>query len=186
MSDDRKQSLVITAYKGRDTADKVYDLLRGLEKQKLQEIDIKTAAVVYRKNNGKLKLVHKRRVTVKKGAFGGAAVALLVAGTGGGAVLAGAVIGAVVGASRSGQRRDVKKFLDDKLGPDDSALVVLVKDADWASVQGKVDALGFDGEDLLVELTPDAEAQLAAIADDEQVTEAVAEEVEVEDEDVAE
>ncbi len=182
MSDERKQSLVITAYKGRDTADKVHHKLRELQKQ--DKITMKTAAVVYRKPNGKLKLVHKRRVTVAKGAFGGGAVALLVAGTGGGAVLAGAVIGALIGSSRSKQRREVKKFLDDKLGADDSALVVLVKDADWAAVQSEVDALGFEGEDLMMELTPEAEEQIAAIAADDEVADAVAEEVEVEDEDV--
>ena len=61
---------------------------------------------------------------------------------------------------------------------------MLVKDADWAAVQSEVDALGFEGEDLMVELTPEAEEQIAAIAADDEVADAVAEEVEVEDEDV--
>ena len=175
MSDERKQSLFIISYPGRDTADQVYDALKGLKKEK--EIKIKTAAVVYRKDNGKLKLVHKRRLTTWKGLFGGGAAGLIVAGPAG--VLAGVAAGALVGSSRSGDRRDVKEFLEDKLGPDDSALAILITDADWAAVQEAVEPYG--GEDLKVELTPEAEEQIKALAADPEVAEAAADEVEVED-----
>ena len=175
MSDERKQSLFIISYPGKDTANDVYDTLKGLKKDK--EIKIKTAAVVYRKDNGKLKLVHKRRLTTWKGLFGGGAAGLIIAGPAG--VLAGAAAGALVGSSRSGQRTDVKKFLEDKLGPDDSALAILITDADWAAVQEAVEPFG--GEDLKVELTPEAEEQLKASAADPEVAEAATEEVEVED-----
>jgi len=178
MSEQRKQSLVITAYKGRDTADEVYHVLREQEKRSKGIIDIKTAATVYRKDNGKLKLKHRKRVTVTKGAFGGGAIGLLLAGTGAG-LLAGAVVGAVIGSSRAKQRRETKAFLDDKLGPDDSALVMLINDADWERAQASVEH--FDGDDIVVELTPDAERQLAALAADEGVAAAVQEEVEVEE-----
>jgi uncharacterized membrane protein len=76
MSDERKQSLFIIAYPEHDTAEQVYKTLRDLEKQ--DKIDIKTAATVHRKDNGKLKLDHKRRLTVWKGAFGGGAIALVL------------------------------------------------------------------------------------------------------------
>lgn len=59
---------------GRGTADQAYDTLRGMEKDK--QVDIKTAMVVCRKDNGKLKLKHKRRLTVKKGMVAGGAVGL--------------------------------------------------------------------------------------------------------------
>jgi len=179
MAKERKQSLFIVAYKGQDTADEVYKTLRELEKQKLKKIDIKTAAVITRKDNGKLKLKHKKRLTVWKGAAAGGAVALLLAGIGGGVILAGAVIGALLGSTRSGQRRDVKKFLDDKLGQDDSALAILIKDADWEAVAEATAQYG--GEELSIELTAEAEAQLNALASDEGVAEAVSEEVESED-----
>lgn len=178
MSEERKQSLVITAYKGRGTADEVYHVLREVEKSNKSELDMKTAATVWRKDNGKLKLKHRKRVTVWKGGVGGGAIGLVLAGTGAG-LLAGAVVGAVVGSSRAKQRRETKKFLDDKLGTDDSALVVLVNNADWAAVQSRVKQYG--GEDLMLELTPEAEEQLAAIAADDDVAAAVREEVEIEE-----
>jgi|GEM_PF-1365685 len=177
MSSERKQSLFIVAYKGHDTADEVYKTLRGLKKEK--QIKIKTAAVVTRKKNGKLKLKHKRRLTVWKGTFAGGIISLLLVGTGGGAVLGGAMLGALLGSGYSKKRRQTKKFLEDKLGQDDSALVILIKNADWEAVKEATAQYG--GEELAIELTPEAEEQLKALASNEEVAEAVSEEVEVED-----
>jgi uncharacterized membrane protein len=182
MSDERKESLFIISYSGRDTADEAYDALRQLEKDK--QVDIKTAMTVTRKDNGKLKLKHRRRLTVKKGLFAGGAVGLLVGGAVAPAVLGGAAIGALIGTSRHGDRKEVKGFLEGKLGQDDSALAVLIKEADWAAVNEKMEPFG--GEDLKVELTAEDEAAIEALDSDEEVaaaTEQVVDEV-VEDDDV--
>lgn len=176
MSKNDEQSMFIIAYEGRDTANQVYDVLRGLEKE--DKIDIKTAVTVYRKENGKLILKHRRRLTVWKGAFGSTAIGLLLAGTGAG-LLGGAVIGALIGSSRHGDRKETKEFLEDKLRPQDSALAILVSDVDWEAVQGAVEQFG--GEEISVRLTPETQTQLAAIAGDPQVEEALAESVEIEE-----
>ena len=181
MSDERKQSLFIVAYEGKETADEVYKTLRGLEKEK--DLKIKTAATVHRKDNGKLKLEHKRRLTVGWGTAGGAALGLIFASTGVG-VLAAAGVGALIGSSRSGDRKDVKAFLDDKLGQDDSAIAILISDADWAAVDSAVASYG--GTELKVELTPEAEEKIGALAKKDDVAATVAEDVEVDEEDVEE
>ena len=176
MSVSSKQSLIFVTYPGRESADSVYHTLRILEKQ--DKIDIKTAATITRMEDGKLRLKHRRRLTVWKGAFGVGAIGLLLGGTGGG-FLAGAVVGALVGSSRSKQRHEVKKFLEDKLGPDDSALVILITNADWDAVQSAIDHFG--GEELAVELTAEAEKRLAEIAADEEIAAVVYEEVEIDE-----
>jgi hypothetical protein len=137
--------------------------------------------VVYRKENGKLRLIHKGRMDTWGGAAAGGAVALLIAGaTGGGAVLAGALVGAAIGGIGHTDRKDVKEFLDANLGPDDSAVAVRLKDdANWKAVQDATEKYG--GEDLRLELTDEAAAQLAALAENQEVADAVAEEVEVEE-----
>ena len=178
MSDERKQSTFVVAYKGRNTADQVYDTLRDLHKEK--KVNIKTAAVVTRMENGELKLIHKRRVTVGKGMVGGGLLGLLIIGTGG-ALIAGAVVGGMIGASRSGQRATLKEFLDEKLGQDDSALAILVSNADWEAIRAGTEAVYGRGELLAMELTPEAEAEMNAQADDEAVAKAIAAEIEVED-----
>ena len=175
MSVERKQSLFIIAYPGRETADEVYLMLRGLEKQ--DKIDIKTAATIYRTEDGKLQLKHRRRLTVWKGLFGVGAIGLILAGTGAGNMTC-AVVGALMGSQRSKYRCEAKAFLDDKLGPDDSALVILITNADWEAVQSEVNHFG--GEELAIELKAEAEKRLAEIAADEEVAAAVYEEVEIE------
>jgi hypothetical protein len=105
---------------------------------------------------------------------------LLAGATGGGAVLAGALVGAAIGGIGHTDRKDVKEFLDANLGPDDSAVAVRLKDdANWKAVQDATEKYG--GEDLRLELTDEAAAQLAALAENQEVADAVAEEVEVED-----
>jgi uncharacterized membrane protein len=178
MSEKRKQSLFILAYPGRDTADVVWKTLRELERAK--RIDVKASMLIYRKESGKLKLVHKRHVGTWGGAAAGGAIGLLLAGaTGGGAVLAGALVGAAIGGIAAGQSRDVKELLEDKLGTDDSALAILIEDAEWDVVAGAIGEFG--GEELAVELTDEAAAQLAALGAKEDVAAAISEEVEIEE-----
>jgi uncharacterized membrane protein len=176
VSDDCRQSLFLIAYPGKETADEVYHTLRGLEKQ--DQIDIKTAVTLYRKEDGKLRLKHRRRLTLWKDEFGVGAIGLILAGTRAGK-LAGAVVGALIGPHHSKQRREASAFLEGKLGPDNSALAILVTDADWEAVQNAVDHS--DGEELAVRITTEAEKRLAEIASDEEVAAAVREYVEIEE-----
>ncbi len=169
---DRKQSLFVIVYKGQETADEVYDILRDLEKEK--QIDIKSAVTVTRGKGAKLNLKQKYFLTGGKGAVGGGIIGLLLAGTGVG-LLAGAAVGALIGARGRGDRQELKEFLADKMGPFDSTLDILIDDADWQAVQDAV--AQYDGEQLLMELTPHAQAELEALADDQEVAATVAENV---------
>jgi uncharacterized membrane protein len=75
----------------------------------------------------------------------------------------------------------LKEFLDDKLGQDDSVLAVLVSDVDWEAVRAATEAVYGSGEVMAMELTPEDEAKLNALAEEEEVATAVAEEVDAED-----
>jgi hypothetical protein len=69
--------------------------------------------------------------------------------------------------------------MEGKLGPDDSAMVIVATNAEWEAVKGYVEHLG--GEELAVELTAKAEKRLAEIAADEGVAAAVREFVVIEE-----
>ena len=176
MPNEGRQSLFITAYPGKETAAAVYATLRGLEKQ--DKIDIKTAATINRKKDGRLRLEHRQRLTLWKDEFDVEAIGLTLAGARAG-ILASAVVGALMGSHRSKQRCEACAFLEGKLGPDDSALVILLTNADWQAVQCEIDHFG--GEESTVELTAKAKKQLAEIASDERVAAAVREFVEIEE-----
>jgi uncharacterized membrane protein len=179
MADEVKYDFALMFYEGRDTADQVYETLRGLEKQR--KVNIRTAAVLTRKENGKIRLNHKRRVTVWKGAVGGGVIGLLAAallsGPVGAVTLGGAVVGGVIGMTRSRQRRQLKNWVDEKLGQNQSGLAVLINYSDWPAVIDATEAFG--GEAALLELTPGSEKQLEALMEDEEVAKQVGEEVEV-------
>ena len=174
VSDERKQSLFIFVYSGEETADEVYHTLRGLEKQEV--IDIKTAATLYRTDDSKLRLKHCQRLTLWKDEFDVGSIGLILAGTRAGG-LACTLIDALIDQRRSFELCEVKIFLDDKLGPEESALVILMDNADWEAIQNDV---GFTGEKLTVELKVKAKKQLAEIAADAEVAAAVQEEVQIE------
>jgi uncharacterized membrane protein len=175
VSDQRKQSLFIIVYPGKETVEGVYHTLRELEKQ--DKIDIKTAATLYRTDEGKLLLKRRQRLTLWKDEFDVGSIGLIIAGTIAG-ILAGALIDALIGSQRCFELCDVKAFLDDNLGSDDSGLVILMANADWEAIQNEV---GLTGKALTIELTVKAEKQLAEIAADEDITAVVREYVEIEE-----
>ena len=179
MADEVKYDFALMFYEGRDTADKVYYTLRGLEKQK--KVDIRTAAVLTRKENGKIRLKHKRRVTFWKGAVGGGVIGLLagalLTGPVGTVTLGGAVVGGLIGMTRSRQRRQLKKWVDEKLGQNQSGLAILINYSDWPAVLDATESFG--GEAALLELTEGSQKQLEALMEDEEVVEQVSQDVEV-------
>jgi len=166
---------VLLVYKGKNTAVSVYHALLALEKEKSARLHL--AAIVHRRGNGKLKIEHKRGASASKGLIGGGAIGLLLMALSGGytlgltAVAAG--IGALVGNSRSDLQRDFKPLLDDKLGPDDSALALIIDAADWHKLHQVLAPFG--GEALVAELSPETEEELLAIDQDVAVAAALRE-----------
>ena len=172
MSKEQEYSLVIAAFKSKEAAEFVYNTL--LDMQNADMVKLKTVSTVYRDDHGKLKVFHKHGLTTWKGAAGGVAIGFLLGGP-----LLGGAIGALVGSRGKGEQRKAKKFLDEKLGEDDSAIIVFLKDADWLSVREMF--MRFDAEALKLEFTPEAEKEIAELTADEDVAQAVRDEVDIVD-----
>ncbi len=172
MSEEEAYSLVVAAFNDKESAEFVYNTL--LDMQHADMVDLKMASTVYRNEKGKLEVHHKHGLTTWKGAAGGVAVGFLL----GGPILGGA-IGALIGSRGKGEQREAKEFLDEKLGQEDSAVIVLLRDAEWNAVRDMFRR--FDAEPLMLELTPEAEKELAEVTADEDVARAVREEVDIVD-----
>lgn len=164
---------VLMVYNGRSTAANVYQSLVNLEKEKT--IRLHLAAVVQRRANGKLKIEHKRGASASKGMVGGGAIGLfLLAASGGtlaGVTAVAAGIGALIGSSRSGLQGELKPLLDEKLGQDDSALALIIDAVDWVRLREVLSPFG--GQALVTELSPETEAELLAIDQNEEVASAL-------------
>ncbi len=140
---DKPYDFAIAVFDGRDTADRVFDVIKELEED--DKLKLHDAAVYYRADDGKVKLKNKGFIATWKG--GG--IGLLVGALLGGPIL-GAAVGGVIGWVRSDERRDLKDQVDKALGPNDSALAVIVENADWDAVKAAIEP--FQAEFVFAEM----------------------------------
>jgi uncharacterized membrane protein len=160
-------SFAVAVYDGPASAQAVFNTLKQLQKEKA--LDIKEAAVFTRSGGGKLKMSNEGFVGTGKGGVLGLVMGAVVVS----APLAGLVLGGLIGFGRSGDRRHLKKVLDDALGADQSALAVVIKQADWAAVADATK--GYAGEIVMSEMSDDALATLEGLADEDDFKAATAE-----------
>lgn len=171
MSEKVENSFVIAVFDGPETADFVYNQL--LDMQNAVMADIKMVSTVTRNARGKLKVHHKQGLTTWRGTAGGVAIGFLLGGP-----LLGGAIGALVGSRGGGEQRKARQFLDDKMTADQSALIAMLRDADWTAVRDLF--VRFEAQIMQLELSPEAEAELQQAAGDAAVATAVRDEIEIE------
>ncbi len=167
---DKPYDFAVTVYEGTDTADRAFDELKNLDKEgKLKIVD---AAVLTRNNKGKIRLKNKGYITTGKGGLIGLGVGILLGGP-----IAGAVIGGLAGFARGNDRRNLRGLVNDRLDIHHSALAVVAENVNWADVQGAMDR--FNGETVHTELQGSNLSDLEDLLEDDDVTSAVSEEIEV-------
>jgi uncharacterized membrane protein len=165
---DKDYDLVIAVFEGRETADAFYTAIKDRESS--GAFNLKEAATFTREESGKIKLNNKGYVAGWKGGGIGLGVGIIF-----GAPLAFAAIGGLLGYMRSDERRDLRDKVNDKLGPEQSAIALMLEDPiDWDVLQevGK----DFDAELLSAELRGENLAKAEELTDDEDVQQAMEEE----------
>lgn len=164
-------SFVVAVYEGPATARQVFNALEDLRKD--DALDIKEAAIVTRAPNGKIKMDNLGFIGAGKGGVLGLVLGGLVVS----APLAGFLLGGLIGFSRSGDRRKLKRLLDEELDASQSALAVVVKHADWDRIAKATEE--YEGEIVTSEISDEALATLEGISEDEDVDEARGEAIEI-------
>jgi uncharacterized membrane protein len=127
MSEDKYEMMVV-AFDSEDEAEQVLDALKALEGEHV--IDLKSAAVVVRRADGKVRIRETRDFDARQGAIGGAVAGGLLGLLRGG-LLKGAILGAAGGAAAGkvvdlGLEDDFLKEVGETLGTGTSAVVALV------------------------------------------------------------
>ena len=163
-------NLVIAVYDGPASAQVVYNAVKDLEDG--GELEVKEAAVVTRSSGGKISMSNKGFVGTGKGGVLGLVVGAVTVS----APIAGLLVGGLIGFARSGDRRRLKQLLDENLGPDQSALAVVISPGGWSKVEGATP--GYEGEVIDQPLSDDAIATLEQLAEEEDLDAARAEVVE--------
>jgi uncharacterized membrane protein len=180
MSDQDKYSFIVVKYAQKETADEALKALLGLQKEKL--VKLRDAVVITKTDAGKIKLHQTKDDTAKKGFLKGGGIGVLFALLFGpvGWVAAGAALGTAFALFDRGIKDKLLKELGEKMTPDQSALAVLVQDAEWDVALGRMADRNFQGEVIVQEMVAEHLAAIENLVDVPPTTEAVPEEVKVE------
>jgi uncharacterized membrane protein len=150
-----------------------------LAKEKV--VKLKDAVAITKNEKGKVKLHQTKDDTAGRGFLKGGALGILFGLLFGGAgwVAAGALAGAGFAAFDRGIKDKLLKELGQNMSMHQSALAVLVEDADWATVQERMAAHNFQGEIVIREMVAEHLAEIEKLAENEAAVEATPDEVEL-------
>jgi uncharacterized membrane protein len=180
MADKEKYSFIVVKYPGKDTADKALKAVLGLAKEK--KVKLRDAVAITKTDKGKLKLHQTKDDSTSKGLLKGGGVGVIFALLFGppGWIVAGAALGGAFATFDRGIKNKLLKELGENMTPEQSALAVLVEQADWETALGRMADLDLHGEVLVQELVDEHLAAIEKLVDVPPTTEAVPEEVKVE------
>ena len=179
MADKDKYSFIVVKYPQKDTADAALKAVLGLQKEKV--VKLRDAVTITKTEKGKLKLHQTKDDTAKKGFIKGGGIGVLFALLFGpvGWVAAGAALGTAFATFDRGIKNKLLKELGEKMTPEESAMAVLVEEADWETALGRMADLDLKGEVIVQEMVAEHLAAIEKLVDVPPTAEAVPEEMAV-------
>jgi uncharacterized membrane protein len=180
MADKDKYSFIVVKYPRKEMADEALKAVLGLAKEKV--VKLRDAVTITKTDKGKLKLHQTKDDTAGKGLLKGGAIGVLFALLLGpvGWIAAGAALGTAFAMFDRGIKDKLLKELGEKMTPDQSAMAVLVEEADWETALGRMADLHLQGEVIVQEMVAEHLAAIEKLVDVPPTTEAVPEELKVE------
>ena len=161
-----KYSFIVVKYPKKETADEALKAVLGLAKEKV--VKLRDAVAITKTAEGKLKLHQTKDDTAKKGFLKGGGIGVLFALLFGpvGWVAAGAALGTAFAMFDRGIKDKLLKELGEKMTPEQSALAVLVEEADWETALGRIwkDVFEVPGLDALLARVPELGGQQIGVA----------------------
>jgi uncharacterized membrane protein len=175
-----KYSFIVVKYPKAETANEALSAVLGLAKEKV--VKLRDAVAITKTTEGKLKLHQTKDDTAKKGLLKGGGIGVIFALLFGppGWIVAGAALGTAFSLFDRGIKNKLLKELGENMTPDQSALAVLVEDADWETLRKRMAEHNFQGEIIVRELIAEHLAAVEKLVDAPTTGEAVPEEVKLE------
>src|SRR5512139_2007373 len=177
MADKDKYSFIVVKYPGKDTADVALKAVLGLAKEKV--VKLRDAVAITKTEKGKIKLHQTKDDPTSKGLLKGGGVGVIFALLFGpaGWIVAGAALGGAFATFDRGIKNKLLKELGENMTPEQSALAVLVEEADWETALGRMADLNLQGEVIVQEMVAEHLAAIEKLVDVPPTTEAVPEEL---------
>jgi len=179
MADKDKYSFIVVKYPQKDTADAALKAVLGLAKEKV--VKLRDAAVITKTEKGKIKLHQTKDDATSKGLLKGGVIGVIFALLFGpaGWIVAGSALGGAFATFDRGIKNKLLKELGENMTPEQSAMAVLVEEADWETALGRMADLNLQGEVVVQEMVAEHLAAIEKLVDVAPTTEAVPEEMAV-------
>ena len=174
-----KYSFIVVKYPQKETAEAALAAVVGLAKEKV--VKLKDAVAITKTEKGKIKLHQTKDDPAGKGFLKGGLIGVLFAILFGpaGWIVAGAALGTAFSMFDRGIKYKLLKVLGDDMSTEESALAVLIEEADWETLRDRMAANDFKGEVVVSEIVDDHLDEVEKLTDDPEKVEAVPEEMEL-------
>jgi len=174
-----KYSFIVVKYPLKETGEAALAAVLGLAKEKV--VKLKDAVAITKTEKGKIKLHQTKDDPAGKGFLKGGLIGVLFAILLGpaGWIVAGAALGTAFSMFDRGIKNKLLKELGDDMSTEESALAVLIEEADWETLRDRMAANDFKGEVVVSEIVEDQLDEVEKLTEDPEKVEAVPEEMEL-------
>ena len=174
-----KYSFIVVKYPKRETAEAALSVVLQLAKRKV--VKLKDAVAITKTEKGKIKLHQTKDDPAGKGFLKGGLIGLIFAVIFGpaGWLVAAAALGTAFAMFDRGIKNKLLKELGQEMTPDESALAVLVEQADWETLYDQMGAQYFLGEIVVPELVEEHLEEVEKLTENESAIAAVPEELDL-------
>jgi uncharacterized membrane protein len=172
-----KYSFIVVKYPQKDKADAALQEVLSMAKEKI--VKLRDAVVITKTDKGKIKLHQTKDDSTSKGLLKGGAIGVIFALLFGpaGWIVAGAAAGGALATFDRGIKNKLLKELGENMTPAESALAVLVEEADWEKALGRMADKKLQGQVIVQEMVAEHLAAIEKLVDVPPTTEAVPEEL---------
>ena len=174
-----KYSFIVVKYPQKETGEAALKAVTELAKEKV--VKLKDAVAITKTDKGKIKLHQTKDDPAGKGFLKGGVIGIVFAVLFGGVawIAVGALLGTAFSMFDRGIKNKLLKELGENMTTDESALAVLVEEADWAAVRERMTAQNLRGEIVVSEIVEEHLAEVEKLTENTKVVEGVPEEVEL-------
>ena len=173
----QKYSFLVIKYPYAETAQDALATVREIAKEGV--VKLRDAVAITKNEKGKIKIQQTKDDSIGKGFVKGGVIGILFAALFGpvGWIAMGAAAGGLFASFDRGIKNRLLKELGQNMTPDESALAVLVEEADWPEAVARMKSHGFGGTVVVQELVGDDIEQVEKLLEDPKTVEAAPEEL---------